>query len=71
LKAHSCNEGLSALADTKAPEALQTSSDTRYFTSSAGEIEICAVIGKRIETTKAVSINMALNFIGVYFGLLS
>lgn len=55
---HSCNEVLSALDDMKAPEASQTSGDMRYFTSATGEIEICTVIGERIETNKTASINI-------------
>lgn len=62
MQVHSCREGESALADMKSPEALQTSSDTKYFTWSAGEIEICAVNGEKIATTRAPSINMLLNF---------
>jgi len=66
LKAHSCNEGPSVSADTKEAEALQMSSDTKYFTPSAGEIEIWMAKGERIEKIKAARIIILLNFM-LYF----
>jgi hypothetical protein len=46
----------------KEAESLQTSSDTRYFTPSAGEVEIWTAKGEKIEKIKAARIIMLLNF---------
>jgi hypothetical protein len=70
LQGDSSNKGVAASADIKEPEGSQTSNETKYFARSADEIVTWAVIGAKIETTKAASINIALDFIRAIFWII-
>jgi len=45
----------------KVPEALQTSTDTKYLVCPVEDIETCKVSGDKTETNRARIINRALN----------
>lgn len=58
----SCKAGVSALLiEIELPEALQTSSDIKYFTWPVDEIEMCVDSGDKIETSRATRINRVFN----------
>ncbi len=71
MKAHSCNKESAESADMKTPAALQTSNSAQYFTPASREIERWPVKGERIEKAKAMIINMAFDFIELYFSVLT